>query len=219
MSTCTKCLRVVQITNLLLRPSSTCFFKVLKRTAFFKRKEKKEETKSDIRKPQLKFDGPLANDAVQILKKRTSIETVKAYNPPADVESRVQKAAIDVLGGDQTNWKKIPLEDRTLKFKFLAKLTKEFDHNIPNRDLNSMQNVQTALDFFRTRVHDTSAYEDLSKLDLPKNLHMNLEPIRFDPETDTIFGGKTAFPGRPTIVTSIKYRRKYKGCENKLKDD
>ncbi|KAK3607576.1 hypothetical protein CHS0354_011113 [Potamilus streckersoni] len=145
--------------------------------------------------------------------------TVKAYSPPADVESRVHKAAVDVLGGDENNWRKMPLEDRTLKFKFLAKLTKEFDHNIPNRELNSMQNVETALDYFKTRVRDTSAYEDLSKLDLPKNLHMNLEPIRFHPETDTIYGGKTAFPGRPTIVTSIKYRRKYKGCENKLNDD
>ena len=76
--------------------------------------------------------------------------------------------------------------------------------------MNTMKDV---IEYFSKPVGDTSSYEDLAKLDLPKNLHMNLEPIRFHPDTDTVFDGKTAFPGRATKVTSVKYKRKYKGYD------
>ena len=85
----------------------------------------------------------------------------------------------------------------------------EFDHYIPNTALTSMETAGDAAAFFSTPVHDSSVYEDLSTLDLPPNLHIQQEPVRFDPETDTMFGGVSAFPGRPTVVTSLKYRRKY----------
>ena len=94
---------------------------------------------------------------------------------------------------------------------------KEFDHDIPNFDLHLMSTVDDVVKYFQTEVRDGTKLEDLSKLDLPKNLHMNLEPIRFDPDTDTVYGGKTAFPGQKTIVPSIKYRRKYKGYEGKIR--
>ena len=102
-------------------------------------------------------------------------------------------------------------------FQLLTKAMKEFDHDIPNFDLHSMSTVDEVVKFFQTEVRDSTKLEDLSKLDLPKNLHMNLEPIRFDPETDTVHGGKTAFPGNHTIVSSIKYKRKYKGYEGKVR--
>ncbi len=55
----------------------------------------------------------------------------------------------------------------------------------------------------------TSTYKDISKLDLPKNLHMNLEPIYFHPETDTSVDVKTVFPGRATKLTSVELIYKY----------
>lgn len=36
------------------------------------------------------------------------------------------------------------------------------------------------------------------------------------PDTDTMFGGKTAFPLSSTLVTGLKYKKKYKGF--KLED-
>lgn len=86
---------------------------------------------------------------------------------------------------------------------------KEFRHNVENAALSEMHTVSDAVRYFETEVRSTTTYEDLSKLDLPKNLNIQLEGIRFDPENDAMFGGKTAFPGSDTIVTSIKYRRKY----------
>ena len=93
--------------------------------------------------------------------------------------------------------------------QFLSRVMLEFDHYIPNADLSSLQSVGDVVVFFSTPVRDTTLYEDLSKLDLPPNLHIQMEPVRFDPETDTMFGGVTAFPGRPTVVSSLRFRRKY----------
>jgi len=94
--------------------------------------------------------------------------------------------------------------------QLLAKLICEFDHDVPGVLMTEMMSVGDAVWYFETEVRGTSAYEDLAnRRDLPPNLSIQLEPIRFNPETDTMFGGRTAFPGRDTIVTSIKYRRKY----------
>jgi large subunit ribosomal protein L50 len=85
----------------------------------------------------------------------------------------------------------------------------EFDHPLPNTDLTNIKTVADVVVVFSTPVRDSTKYEDLTKLDLPPNLHVQLEPLRFDPETDTMFGGVTAFPGRKTVVSSLKFRRKY----------
>ena len=77
-----------------------------------------------------------------------------------------------------------------------------------------MKTMDDVLAFFQTEVKETSALEDLSKLDLPKNLHIEMNYNRFDPETDTFFGGVTAFPGNDTKVTSLKYRKMYKSVSN-----
>jgi large subunit ribosomal protein L50 len=50
---------------------------------------------------------------------------------------------------------------------------------------------------------------------LPENLHIQYEPHRFNPATDTMFGGKSAFPRSSTIVTGLKSKKKYAGYEAK----
>lgn len=80
--------------------------------------------------------------------------------------------------------------------------------------------------------------DKLKNMELPKNLHVQYDYIRFNPgkagnamrvvrgylrlfveflETDTKFNGVTAFPKRSTIVTGIHYKDKYKGhkCEER----
>lgn len=48
-------------------------------------------------------------------------------------------------------------------------------------------------------------------MELPPNLHITYDYTRFHPDTDTKFGGVTAFPKSSTIVTSLKLKKKYKG--------
>lgn len=54
-------------------------------------------------------------------------------------------------------------------------------------------------------------------VDLPENLHIQHEYLRFHPDTDTKFGGETAFPLRSTIVTGLRYKKKYAGFVAKKK--
>jgi len=99
--------------------------------------------------------------------------------------------------------------------QLVTKLIREFDHDVPGVLLTEMMCVRDAVHYFETEVRGTSALEDLAgRRDLPPNLSIQLEPLRFDPETDTMFGGRTAFPGRDTIVPSLKYRRKYGEIKN-----
>ena len=77
--------------------------------------------------------------------------------------------------------------------------------------LHEISNIQDVIDFYQTEVRDTSAYVDMAKLDLPKNLHINLDAVRFDKDNDPTYDGKSAFPKMKTVVSSVKYRRKYKG--------
>ncbi|XP_059163207.1 large ribosomal subunit protein mL50-like [Physella acuta] len=176
---------------------------------FFKKSKSVEGDKEESVRKMVPFDGPTTMSRLQTLKKKTSVCSVKGYTPPPDVEQKVVAMAGSIVGAQiDPSYR---LDDRLLKFKLLTKLMTEFDHSIPHADLSTMNTVQDVVQFFATPVRDTSSYEDMAKLNLPKNLHIQLEPVRFDPETDTFFDGKTAFPGRPTIVTSLKYSRKYKG--------
>ena len=99
--------------------------------------------------------------------------------------------------------------------QFLTKLMTEFNHNIPNSAMSDMKVAADAVLFFSTAVSESTTLEDLSaRRVLPPNLHIQTDYLRFNPDTDTMFSGKTAFPGRDTYVTSIKYRRKYKDIKN-----
>ena len=75
--------------------------------------------------------------------------------------------------------------------------------------MTSMKTVENAVDYFNIGVKETATLEDMKSSSLPANLHINTEYVRFNPDTDTMFGGRTAFPGQDTHVTSIKYNRKY----------
>ncbi|XP_033747641.1 39S ribosomal protein L50, mitochondrial-like [Pecten maximus] len=151
-------------------------------------------------------------DGLRSLKKRTGVNTKRGYTPPEDVEERIQRIA-DGIYGEQENWKDTHLTNRAHKYKFLTETIKEFNHNIPNMVLTNLDKVNDVVLHFSTEVMETSALEDISKLDLPENLHINLDYIKFNEKEDTLFGGKTAYPGRPTIIHSIKHKRQYKVTE------
>ncbi|XP_076472942.1 uncharacterized protein LOC143302242 [Babylonia areolata] len=192
-----------------LRTGNVC--QTWTRTAFFRRRKDQEES-SQATDKTLDESQLVANTqsiaASNTLRKRQGIQTVRGYKPPADVEIRVQKVVSEVCGnvGDLNN---VKLDNNRIKFKVLDGAMREFDHFIPNSQLANMKTASDVLAFFSTPVYDTTSYEDLSKLDLPPNLHIQLEPLRFDPETDTMCGGVSAFPDRPTVVSSLKFKRKY----------
>lgn len=154
------------------------------------------------------------NHRMNMLKKNISLNTKKPYKPPSNIRHIIQDIVSSVCGPN-CDWQNLKLHDREIKFKILSAAIDYFDHDIPNcvlsQDINCIDDL---VEYYETEVAETSAYEDLhakNPENLPPNLHIQLEALRFNPETDNFFAGKTAFPGRDTIVTSIKYKRKYEG--------
>ncbi|XP_033243676.1 39S ribosomal protein L50, mitochondrial, partial [Drosophila miranda] len=107
------------------------------------------------------------------------------------------------------------LDNLSEKFQFLSACFQELQHGVPNSQVHELCTVADVIAFYETPVDTTAPLDALRRTDLPENLHMQYEYLRFNPETDTKFNGKTAFPKSSTLVTGLKYRGKYEGHEAK----
>ncbi|XP_064459765.1 large ribosomal subunit protein mL50-like [Ornithodoros turicata] len=155
-----------------------------------------------------------AQQALASLAARGFCRPTKSYEPPQDVEPRLQEICKDALGGnlDASSWKTAALSEPLVKYKLLTRCIKEFKHDIPNSCLMNITSVADLLDYLTTPVQGTSPYDQLvHRARVPPNLHAVAEPVRFHPETDTFFNGVSAFPGSSTIVTGLKAKKKFRG--------
>ncbi|KAK2588521.1 hypothetical protein KPH14_006301 [Odynerus spinipes] len=141
------------------------------------------------------------------------LRPIKPYDPPSGVEERINKicASQELPANNKTK-----LQDSLLRFKIFAACAEEFKHPVPNSLLCTIETVGDLKEFYRTPVDVVTPLDAMRKMELPKNLHVQYEYHRFHPDTDTMFGGKTAFPLSSTLVTGLKYKKKYKGF--KLQD-
>jgi hypothetical protein len=60
-------------------------------------------------------------------------------------------------------------------------------------------------------IHDNKVFTNKATENNP--FALTLFVLSYISETDTMFGGISAFPGRSTIVTGLKYKKKYKGYD------
>lgn len=81
-------------------------------------------------------------------------------------------------------------------------------------DLADLDTLSDVVRYYSTSRNPLTPEEVLQNSDLPPNMHLLLEPFRFTEVTKERFGGKTAFPGRDTKITSLKYRHIYEGYKN-----
>lgn len=102
------------------------------------------------------------------------------------------------------------LDDPLLKYRLVTRCTSLFPRTVSNTELHSIETVADVLEHFCTSVEqEDGLYTIAASKNLPKNLHIQKEPIRFHPVTDKMFNGVTAYPGRDTIVSGLRFRRKY----------
>uniref|UniRef100_A0A023G4G5 Large ribosomal subunit protein mL50 n=1 Tax=Amblyomma triste TaxID=251400 RepID=A0A023G4G5_AMBTT len=156
----------------------------------------------------------IARSTLASLSDRGFCRPMKPYKPADDVEDRVKAIFEDVLGQKaDSSWLQTPIAEPLLKFRLLTRCIKEFGHDIPSSQLMNVKCADDVVEFFSTPIEGLSPYETLVKQkdQLPKNLHVVPNYVRFHPETDTFFGGVNAYPGTSTIVTGLKAKKKYKG--------
>jgi len=143
----------------------------------------------------------------------------RPFQPPKNMESKFVTACEKCFGKE---WEKLGKDLSQIrisgetKAQLLAALAEEFKgHRVPNSLLHTMTSVDKVLSFYSTPVSDQSPYDKLEagvqRGDLPQNLHVQIEPLRFDPTTSTSDLGKiSAFPRHSTILVSPESRKKWK---------
>ncbi|XP_050091912.1 uncharacterized protein LOC126575322 [Anopheles aquasalis] len=157
------------------------------------------------------FAGKRFQSVAQSLSTRGYLRAVKPYQPPANVEEQLESIA---KASGITDRKGI-FSGPEQKFTFLNACCDAFGHSVPNSVLHEVLTVEDALVFYQTPIDTRLPLDAISTMELPENLYIQQDPVRFHPETDTMFGGKSAFPKSSTIVTGIKYKQKYRGHEAK----
>jgi len=72
----------------------------------------------------------------------------------------------------------------------------------------TVENVRT---FYMTPVRGKNNFDLMvqNSSNLPRNLHVIAEPLRFNPQTDTFFDGVNAFPGSRLEFVKLKAKKKY----------
>ncbi|XP_043260042.1 39S ribosomal protein L50, mitochondrial [Colletes gigas] len=133
----------------------------------------------------------------------------KGYDPPANASDLINNICNDqaISTNDSTK-----LEDPLQRFNLFLACEKELQHSIPNSVLYSIETIADLKEFYQTPIGVNTPLDGMRTMELPKNLHITYDYHRFHPSTDTMFDGKTAFPKSSTIVTGLKYKKKYPGC-------
>lgn len=152
--------------------------------------------------------------------------TCRPYTPANNVEETIRRIAqetLDNFNADQ-NWSNVLLNDSLKKYHLLTRCMKECSHAISNMALNDLKSLEDVYQYFSTPVTDTNVLEDLQQSqDLPANVHIQLDAVRFTPETSGFFNNLDAFPKRSTKVVDLWYKKKYpsypKNEEDPFKDN
>uniref|UniRef100_A0A4Y0BQX8 Large ribosomal subunit protein mL50 n=1 Tax=Anopheles funestus TaxID=62324 RepID=A0A4Y0BQX8_ANOFN len=167
--------------------------------------------RAEVEEQSLLYEGKRFESAAQSLSARGYLRAVKPYTPPENASEQVLKIAKE----NKLNDTKQSFAGMEQKFAFLSACGKTFGHWVPNSMLHELQTVGDAIVFYQTPIDTRLPLDAISSVELPENLYIQQDYIRFHPETDTMFGGKSAFPKSSTVVTGLNYKQKYRGHEAK----
>ncbi|CAH0604981.1 unnamed protein product [Chrysodeixis includens] len=144
--------------------------------------------------------------AAESLAARGFLRPTKPWAPPANIEETITKiCASNGLSADSQ------FDALETKFSVLKACFEETGYDVPNSQLHTIETVDDLKKFYLTPVDTATPFDALKRMELPKNLHVQPDYVRFHPDKDTMFGGVSAFPKSSTIVTGLKARKKYEG--------
>jgi hypothetical protein len=160
----------------------------------------------------------------------TRLVTCRPYIPPSDLEQIIYRLANETIDNfkqetrSEGNWKFVSLTNSLNKYNLLTRCMKECSHTISNMSLNDMKTLEDVYQYFSTPVKDTNVLEDIQQSnELPANVHIQLDAVRYTPETNSFFNELDAFPKRSTKVVDLWYKKKYaaypKNEEDPFKDN
>ncbi len=190
----------------------------------------KQAPKRPLRVPEkyTKYDEDFAKitdfeSQLQSLRLRGFQRAYRPYEPPHDMEQKFMTACDKCLKGglpQGANLAEIKIEG-VEKAALLSEIADAMGgHRVPNSMLHTMTTLDKVFSFYSTPVDMMTPYERIEAGvrfgDMPQNLHVQLEPHRFDPE-----GGSsrldrvTAFPRSSTILSTPEAKKRWKEVKAK----
>ncbi|XP_045490872.1 39S ribosomal protein L50, mitochondrial [Colias croceus] len=148
--------------------------------------------------------------AAESLASRGFLRPNKPWDPPTNIQETVLKICTSSGLKDDSEF-----ESLEVKFNVLKACYEETGHSVPNSLLHTIETVDDLLDFYETPVDVCTPFDALKKMELPKNLHVQGDYVRFHPDKDTLMNGQSAFPQSSTIVSGLNTRKKYEGYNAK----
>jgi len=224
--------------NLLSVQRSYLINKFIRRT-LFGRDKSTEKIKDDFDEEIIEQPDSVPQSAVPTISELSSYKTkqyvtrlvtCRSYTPPSNIEQIIYRLANETIDNFQQqtrsdgNWKSIDLINPLNKYNLLTRCMKECSHTISNMTLNDIKTLEDVYQYFSTPIKDTNVLEDIQQSsDLPPNVHIQLDAVRFTPETSSFFNELDAFPKRSTKVIDLWYKKKYasypKNEEDPFKDN
>ncbi|CAH2073087.1 unnamed protein product, partial [Iphiclides podalirius] len=163
----------------------------------------------NVQKRYPKVDKKL-QAAAESLAARGFLRPNKPWEPPANINETILKICVDHgLKSDSE------FESLDVKFNVLKACFDETGYGVPNSLLHTIECVEDLQVFYETPVNVLTPFDALKKMELPKNLHVQEDYVRFHPDKDTLFNGLSAYPKSSTIVSGLKTRKKYEGYSAK----
>ena len=217
---------------------SARFFPLISRAEFrrtlFGRSSSTKKVKDDFDEEIIQQPSAIPASAVPTVSELAAYKTKeyvarlvtrRSYAPPNNVEEIIRRLGKETLDNfNDEHWSDVLLKDPLKKYHFLTRCMKECSHTISNMALNDLKTLDEVYQYFSTPVKDTNPLEDLQQSkDLPPNVHIQLDAVRFTPETSGFFNNLDAFPKRSTKVVDLWYKKKYpsypKNEEDPFKDN
>lgn len=116
---------------------------------------------------------------------RSFLRAQKPYTPPSDLNSTLSTIFNQLFATDDAQ---TAIPTAAQKFALLHRCSEELQHSVPNSLLHTMKSLGDVRKFYETSVSTITPLDILKNMELPKNLHVQYDYIRFHPgkERNTI---------------------------------
>lgn len=106
------------------------------------------------------------------------LRSQKPYTPPLDVRNKLQDIFQQVLGTTDRN---TPIKDLNKRYSLFVACSEQLQHSIPNSLLHTIETTGDVQNFYETPVETVTPLDKLQNMELPENIHVQYDYVRFHP--------------------------------------
>jgi len=147
------------------------------------------------------------------IRARSLLKNNYCYQPSDNIAIIIKESASELgISLNNSDYLTSKLDDIDKKEKLLIKLGNDTKHFVPNSQLHKISVLGDVLEFYSKPVNNITKYSEMARdEDLPKNIAVMENPVRFNPnDTESPHGGVTAFPGEGGQIYGLRNKRIYR---------